>query len=284
MQRIWALLRVTAFAGCVGVALAATPAAAVDFGDDSSRWANDDECDDPRFTGMGMTATPLLDEDAFHDASDCEAEFNAGLIRLRGPGDSRFGVEFGDDSSEYANDNECDDPRFQGEGMAAQGSLRDSDTMHDASDCESAFAAGLIEWADPSSDTGPTVAEGDFGDDSSQWANDGECDDPRFEGPGMAADLLDQDIGHDATDCEMALNAGRVSWTSGGSGGGGQTGGGATDVDFGDDASQWSNDGECDDPRFQGAGMTNTPLLQEDQGHDATDCRTAFENGQITVR
>ena len=121
---------------------------------------------------------------------------------------------------------------------------------------------------------------GEFGDDSSQWANDGECDDPRFEGPGMAEQLLDEDIGRDATDCEAALNAGRVSWKSESS----STPTEASSVDFGDDASQWANDGECDDPRFEGSGMTNTPLLQEDIGHDATDCRTAYDAGNLTER
>ena len=58
-------------------------AIAVDFGTDSSRWANDGECDDPRFTGPGMTSTPLLDEDTRHDASDCRRAFQAGQIRLR---------------------------------------------------------------------------------------------------------------------------------------------------------------------------------------------------------
>jgi hypothetical protein len=277
MNRVWALLRVLLFAGCAGVALAATPAGAVDFGDDSSRWANDDECDDPRFTGMGMTATPLLDEDAFHDATDCRTEYEAGLITLRGPNDPRLGVEFGDNSSEFANDGECDDPRFEGSGMAAT-SLRDADTMHDAADCEQAFAAGEIAWRDPNAAPAePTVGAGDFGDDSSQWANDGECDDPRFEGAGMAAQLLDEDIGRDATDCRSALDAGRVTWKASGTEA-------AVDIDFGDDASQWSKDGECDDPRFAGAGMTNTPLLQEDIGHDATDCRTAFEAGNLSLR
>jgi hypothetical protein len=50
----------------------------------------------------------------------------------------------------------------------------------------------------------------DFGDDSSQWANDGECDDPRFEGEGTAATLLDEDRGHDAADCRALFAAGRV--------------------------------------------------------------------------
>ena len=50
-----------------------------------------------------------------------------------------------------------------------------------------------------------------FGDDSSEWANDGECDDPRFEGDGMSGMLKDQDRGHDATDCRKLFEAGRIS-------------------------------------------------------------------------
>ena len=44
-----------------------------------------------------------------------------------------------------------------------------------------------------------------FGDNSSDWANDGECDDPRFAGSGVADILLDEDRGHDANDCRSAL-------------------------------------------------------------------------------
>ena len=51
----------------------------------------------------------------------------------------------------------------------------------------------------------------DFGDDSSQWSKDGECDDPRFEGDGSAAELLDDDISKDATDCRAAYEAGTVT-------------------------------------------------------------------------
>jgi len=56
-----------------------------------------------------------------------------------------------------------------------------------------------------------------------------------------------------------------------------------SDIDFGDDSSVWANDGECDDPRFQGPG-THSILLEEDRGADATDCRTLYEAGQITLR
>ena len=59
-----------------------TDISAVDFGNDNGDWANDDECDDPRFEGPGMTATPLLDEDIGHDASDCRAAYEAGELQL----------------------------------------------------------------------------------------------------------------------------------------------------------------------------------------------------------
>jgi hypothetical protein len=50
----------------------------------------------------------------------------------------------------------------------------------------------------------------DFGDDSSEWANDDECDDPRFEGSAMAIGLNDTNIRADATDCLNAYRAGNV--------------------------------------------------------------------------
>lgn len=49
-----------------------------------------------------------------------------------------------------------------------------------------------------------------WGDDSSQWANDDECDDPRFEGPGASSIMLDEDLMHDATDCRELHEAGRI--------------------------------------------------------------------------
>lgn len=58
---------------------------------------------------------------------------------------------------------------------------------------------------------------------------------------------------------------------------------GASAVDFGDDSSKFSKDGECDDKRFTGAGMTDTPLLDSDVKHDATDCRAAFSQGRLKL-
>lgn len=191
MKKSIAMLTTVALAG----ALATSPAHAqsVTFGDNSSTWANDDECDDPRFEGDGMAAT-LLDEDTLSDASDCSALFNNGSIRLR----ASF-VNFGDNSSEWANDGECDDPRFIGSGMAS--TLLESDRLRDATDCQQLYQAGRISF--------PTSSFS-FGDDSSQWANDGECDDPRFEGNGMATTLLDEDTMRDATDCKALYDAGSI--------------------------------------------------------------------------
>ncbi len=71
------------------------------FGDDASVWANDGECDDPRFVGAGM-AEVLLDEDLLHDATDCRALFGRGSISLDGrraePSAESGRLESGDDS------------------------------------------------------------------------------------------------------------------------------------------------------------------------------------------
>ncbi|SEN30020.1 hypothetical protein SAMN04489859_100415 [Paracoccus alcaliphilus] len=120
----------------------------------------------------------------------------------------------------------------------------------------------------------------DFGDDSGEWALDGECDDKRFDGPGMTDTvLLDEDIGHDATDCRKAFKAGNISLRK------------VATVDiihdginFGTDAGDWANDNECDDPRFNGPGMTGTSLMDEDIRRDASDCLRAYRAGEIRLR
>ncbi|MBD8066640.1 hypothetical protein IC608_14290 [Devosia sp. PTR5] len=204
-------------------------------------------------------------------------------------------IDFGDDTSQWAKDGECDDPRFTGSGAADE--LVDEDRMHDATDCRAAFEAGTVTLAEekappkPAPDTpappaapepapvapstSSTAPEIDFGDDSSQWAKDGECDDPRFTGTGAATELLDEDRLHDATDCRAAFEAGTVTLSEG-------SGGGTGDIDFGDDASQWAKDGECDDPRFTGTGAADE-LVETDRLHDATDCRAAYEAGTVTL-
>ncbi len=128
-----------------------------------------------------------------------------------------------------------------------------------------------------------------FGDDSGRFAKDGECDDMRFDGPGMTDTLLiDSDIFHDATDCRAAFNANRVRYL------GGHRNGApaaattsrrdASRIQWGNDTSKYAKDGECDDKRFTGPGMTSTPLLDSDIQHDATDCRAAYEQGRLELR
>ena len=51
----------------------------------------------------------------------------------------------------------------------------------------------------------------EFGDNASEWAEDGECDDARFTGEGMAFQPTEAEIMHDATDCEAAFNAGTIT-------------------------------------------------------------------------
>lgn len=52
---------------------------------------------------------------------------------------------------------------------------------------------------------------------------------------------------------------------------------------WGDDSSQWANDGDCDDPRFDGP-WAHSVLLPEDAMRDATDCRQRYERGEVYLR
>ena len=113
----------------------------VAFGEDMTDWANDGECDDPRFDGDGM-ALALTFENRGRDASDCRALYNAGLIHLFGIDLDLGDVDFGDDSSRWARDNECDDPRFAGDGMDPL--PLPGDRGRDASDCRTLYKAGRV--------------------------------------------------------------------------------------------------------------------------------------------
>jgi len=273
----------------------------IDFGDDSSQWANDQECDDPRFAGPGM-AHALHEENVGHDASDCRNAFVDGTIWLADDAPENSGdttstpadstpasdrltalaarIDFGDDSGLWPNDGECDDPDFAGPG--ANPKPRDENRMADASDCRAAFLAGTVSLG--SGMASEEIAAFDYGDDSSRWANDGECDDWRFTGEAMAKKLDYSDVAADATDCRTLEEEGLVTirpvyhpqhvlgapYDSSG-------------VDFGDDSSSYAFDEQCDDPRFEGPGAAFT-LLESDRLADANDCRAAFEAGTITLR
>ncbi len=198
-------------------------------------------------------------------------------------------IDFGDDSSQWANDGECDDPRFEGSGM--NGVLLDEDLRRDATDCRAALAAGTIRYTGGSAAAVAKTPVGtphpsgiDFGDDSSQWANDKECDDPRFRGRGVSSVLIADDLKKDASDCRAAFDRGDLSFrevyrddyarrapfsTEG--------------IEFGDNKSQWANDGECDDPRFEGPG-TGITVDPEGRLADADDCRKAFIAGRAALR
>lgn len=186
--------------------LARTSASNINWGNDSSQWARDGECDDPRFEGPSMAET-LLEEDRLRDATDCRQAYMNGDISLRGEGSGNLGSGFrwGDNSSQWANDDECDDPRFTGPG--ADETMLDVDMYRDANDCRSLHNQGLV-WLKPTSSSGSGGIE--WGDNTSRWANDGECDDPRFAGPNIAKTLLDEDRFHDANDCRAAYQAGQL--------------------------------------------------------------------------
>ena len=93
----------------------------------------------------------------------------------------------------------------------------------------------------------PVHGQIDFGDDSGDYAMDGECDDPRFAGSGMyQGDLSVANNHRDATDCRSLYEAGQV----------------------------------CDDPRLSGPGMADT-LYLENEGRDAADCRALHEAGEV---
>ena len=207
---------------------------------------------------------------------------SAPLVQQQAAGE----IDFGDDAGTWANDGECDDKRFRGPGMTATVLLGD-DIGHDASDCRAAWAAGQLELFQPVS--GDLVIDGiSFGDDSGGWTNDNQCDDPRFAGEAMSSILDPEDRLSDATDCAAAWQAGTIQLRDDD----GDTNADPADiteavtedgVEFGTDSGSWTHDGECDDPRFTGAGMAGPPLLEEDIQADASDCLAAWRAGTITL-
>jgi hypothetical protein len=119
-----------------------------------------------------------------------------------------------------------------------------------------------------------------YGDDSSDWANNNECDDRRFIGSTMTTILNNEDIGRDATDCRAGVESGALRvWSLEASMAVTQ----CKSIDFGDDSGEFSNDDECDDSRFEGLGMASS-VGQESIGTDASDCSRFCDAGVISVR
>lgn len=119
-----------------------------------------------------------------------------------------------------------------------------------------------------------------FGNDSGEYANDWECDDPRFEGFGMASSLAASDIRKDATDCQRLMSLGEIYALD-------ETKARAATqcsaINFGDDSSDYANDGECDDRRFFGPGVSSV-VSKENMYRDAKDCRSQCDSGRLFVR
>lgn len=140
-----------------------------------------------------------------------------------------------------------------------------------------AYVAAVLVALTPAVATAQSI---NFGDDASQWSNDGECDDRRFRGSAMAKGLDRDDIGHDRTDCKAAYDAGKLLiWDFAAAKSATQ----CNAINFGDDKSEWPNDGQCDDYRFDGPGA-DFVLLSEDIGHDASDCKKLCDLGHIAIR
>jgi hypothetical protein len=307
-------LPLAAFAALLALCGLAAPAPAqtpgpIHYGDDAGDFANNGECDDPRFEGQGM-ASIITVADLMHDAADCKAGVEAGRLTYPplpayagdGPAPTIEQIDFGNNESDYADNGACDDPRFGGRLMAEI--LIASDIRRDAADCRKAVELGEIVFVkdaeyipdeysdedyadehiyDDSSSTGPAGTNGgrvdlsgiDFGDNESAFALNAECDDRRFRGEAMANILIESDIGHDASDCALAVIDGRASYRRPS-----DAPIAPGDINFGDDSSNYANNLECDDPRFMGDGMADL-LLEDDIGHDASDCSAAMEEGSI---
>lgn len=130
-----------------------------------------------------------------------------------------------------------------------------------------------------------------FGDDTSVWANDGECDDPRFEGPGTADTILEEDLLRDATDCRELFERGEIWLTEVGPTDGAppiSAGSNTSFGDFGDDRGPTAYDGKCDDSRFENIGASDDNIVFWEggryDGRDATDCADLLLQGLIAWR
>ena len=251
--------------------------AGFDLGGDTGEWAFDSECDDPRFEGAGMALDPLTVNLA-RDATDCVKGLLNGAVELKRPRlQDGTVLSFGGNAGEWAGNGVCNDPRFEADPRSPDAALPVDNARHqDGADCEQEFLERRVwpAWAWLADSRGLV-----FGDDSGEWAGDGECDDPRFFGVAGAESASASNLLRDASDCHEAWADGRVTLVSpvalldklpAG-------------FDLGRDTSEWAFDGECDDPRFHGEHVASE-LHPENQGRDATDCGRAFLKGTADIR
>lgn len=245
----------------------------IEFGVSATQWERNRRCDDPRFMDAPERAdsrmSSTLDPEAlYQDADDCRAAFEVQHIIPR----MKFGdVNFAEEpqyteggGSKFRHIGECSDPRLEGPGIRAKvGRSIEGDHPFPHA-CRVPFLSRAAILKAKTSD-GPFF----FGHDGGKFTFDGECDDPRFEGPGMASPTTRLNVGRDATDCDQ----GEVTPTEIRS---------DISIDFGNNASRFSYDGECDDPRFEGPGMAD-PVSTADEGKDAIDCFRAYDAGKIEL-
>lgn len=263
----------------------------IDFGDNSGLFADDGECDDPRFEGPGATSF-TIEEATLTDAADCSSLYLEDLLTFVDPASvvsaepglivDSTGINFGDNSSFFADDGECDDPRFTGPGAAA--TTFEDNEMSDANDCRNMFESGQVSLVAGTGTSRSTVST--INTPPSQPAAQetytigtprGDIDGATLEDGSIFASgtvyggLIDPD------DRSLVRTTNTVNSTP------------ATNsailntaIDFGDNSSVWANDGECDDPRFEGSGMAGA-TLDEDRNKDANDCRAAYEAGTVTL-
>ncbi len=119
-----------------------------------------------------------------------------------------------------------------------------------------------------------------FGNDRGEYPRDGECDDPRFVGAGMASTVEDANIRGDAEDCRRHFRLGNIRLARLKSESSISE---CRAINYGNNASEWARDGECDDPRFTGPG-TDDIMQINDLRSDARDCRALCEAGQVWLK
>lgn len=119
-----------------------------------------------------------------------------------------------------------------------------------------------------------------FGTDDGEWMLDGECDDRRFVGAGMASSVSWNYVGLDASDCRDAYEKGWITlWNMADA----HAATICAAIDFGDDSGAYPQDGECDDIRFEGPS-TASGLTPDNLRGDASDCLRLCAFGVIALR
>ncbi len=188
-----------------------------------------------------MIAAPAIAQDTCEYANDNECD----EARYGGQGYCDDGTDtldcsllsagISDDSCAFANDNECDEYRYGGSGSCQDGS--------DTNDCaiwQVQRENDFIARAQALGFANTTILS--LGDNTCRWSYDDECDDPNLGGTGAC------DIGTDAMDCLMEVQSTTAAPTGGG------------------DSCEYANDAECDEAQYGGGGYC-------DAGTDTTDCR-----------